>query len=92
MKGIGGTQRALVSAVIQIPFRDLAIIIDVHFLRLESIIPTLLSMKYMVTNGLDISIQGCYMSLEGRRQKLSMQNYFLIHQWKKYDAPYVIYT
>lgn len=54
VKVIGGPQRAIGTAMINIPFRDLEIIIDVHFMVIKDDIPTLLFMREMVTNGLDI--------------------------------------
>lgn len=56
--GIGGTSRATGVAVMQVPFKELDVVVDILFLVLKDVIPTLLSMKGMLNNGLDISIQG----------------------------------
>lgn len=35
----------------------------------------------MLTNGLDISIQGRYIIFNNKKQYLKLENYFLIHEW-----------
>ena len=92
VRGIGGCSIAIGEARVQIPFKDLGIIIDVKFLILKDKIPSLLSMKDMLDNGLDLSIQGRYITLGNRKQDLHFQNYFLIHRWMPHEQPYVFYT
>lgn len=55
--GIGGEQTPSGSAKIQIPFKNLHIIVDVHFLILSNDIPTLMSMKELIQNDLDIYLK-----------------------------------
>lgn len=90
--GIGGSQSAVGMAMIQIPFRDLELIIDVWFTVINQDVPTLLSMRDMVTNGLGISIQKCHVHFRGRVHQLGMRNFFLIHTWAPTDMPFVMYT
>lgn len=54
MSGIGGRQEFLGMVVIQIPFKDHHLVIDVNFMIIKDNFPTLLSMRDMVTKGLDI--------------------------------------
>lgn len=54
--------------------------------------PTLLSMKDMLDNNLDISIEECFVKFQGLRQTLTMDNYFLVHRWTVKDLPYAFYT
>lgn len=49
--------------MIQNLFKRLDIVIDIDFLVVEEIIPNLLSMKDVLDNELDISIQERYLSL-----------------------------
>lgn len=55
--GIGVSEASLGTAIIPIPFKDLNILIDVTFQIINSYIPTLLIMKDVHENGLDVSIQ-----------------------------------
>lgn len=72
---------------IQIPFTYLEVKIDVQFLMITEDIPSLLSMKDVVENGLEISIQGIFVSLGLKCHKLAMENYFLIHRWSLEPLP-----
>lgn len=55
-------------------------------------VSTLLSMKYMVENGWDISIQGRYVRLGAWQHPLLMENYFLVRRWKPTDLHCILYT
>lgn len=92
IRGIGGVQKAVWVVRVQIPFDGLRTVIDVDFLIIEDDFPTLLSMKYMVTNGLDISLQRRCMKLGKPTHPLSMENFFLIHRWDEEAVPHVLYT
>lgn len=72
----------------QIPFNDLRLIIYVDFLLISEDVPSLLSMKGLVENGLDISIHDNYVSLWRWKKRLKMSNYFLIHEWRPTDVPF----
>lgn len=50
-------------AMIQIPFTDLRAVMDVNFLIIDEDIPSLLSLRDMYKNWMDLSIQGMYISL-----------------------------
>lgn len=54
--------------------------------------PTLLSMKYEIGDGLDISVQGRYASLRPGLHPLSMEDYFLIHRWEPVDTDFAFNT
>lgn len=90
--GIGRRNKAVGTALIQIPFKDLKAIIYVEFIILSGQITTLLSMKYMMTNELDISIQVFHVSCGNRTQQLEMRNYFSIYIWTPADMDFLFYT
>lgn len=89
---IGGRRTAIGPALIQIPFVSLGIIIDVDFLIFSEPVPSLLSMKDMVLNGLDISIQRRQVTLREHSQDIDMENFFLIHRWRPEDLTCLLYT
>ncbi len=92
ISGIGGNSKAVGTAMIPIPFTDLNLVIDVEFTIMKDNVPTLLSMKDMKDNGLDLSIQKEELYYKHLTQQLSMENYFLIHRWGKGDIAYSLYT
>lgn len=71
MKGIGRAGTVLVDARIQAPFIGLGLIIDVNFSILEEDAPSLLYNKYILYNGLDISLQGRYSHIGSKRHPLA---------------------
>lgn len=60
--GVGGRQNGIGISTIQIPFTQLNLLVDVPFPIIPTDVPTLLSMRDMVINGLDISIQVKYLT------------------------------
>lgn len=56
VQGIGGRRTSVGTALIEIPFTHLHLLIDVNFLIILEEVPSLLSLKDMADNGLDISI------------------------------------
>lgn len=91
-KETGGTNKSAVLMVIQRPFKELDVVIDVTFLMIERNVSTLFPRKDMLENGLNISIQWWYVWSGPRRYRLEMENYFLIHKCTPEDAPYVFHT
>lgn len=81
IKGIGVKAASIGNVLIQVPIKYVDVFIDVLFMVLGEDIPALLSMKDMRNNGIEISLQGLYVSLGDRCQPLTMENYFLIHRW-----------
>jgi len=79
--GIGGTTESLGTAVVPIPFKDLDLVADVRFRILKNNCPTLLCLRDMIENGLDISIQDQTISYD-----------FLKHKWTMGDVSYAMYT
>lgn len=57
IRGIGGSCDSIGDAEIQIPSRNFGILIELKFLHLTENLPTLLSMKEMLQNELDLSNQ-----------------------------------
>lgn len=90
--GIGGSRIPIGSVSMQIPFTALDLVIDVEFIVLEESVPTLMSMKDMISNGLHISIQHKYICFGMKKQALKFENYFLIHKWSPADLQYALYT
>lgn len=68
-----------------IPFTYLGIIIDAELIVQKEVVPTLISMKDMVVNGLDISTKERYICWEKKKQKLQLEKYFLIHELSPSD-------
>lgn len=92
VKVISGTRKSIGSAMIQIPFPAVCIIIDVEFLIMSGNVPTLQSMRDMLVNNLEVSILGRTIRCGDMSQPLGMENYFLIHTWSLDDLRYVLYT
>lgn len=89
---IGGRRTSIGAALLQIPFRDLRLIIDIHFLIIPDDIPSFLSMNDMADNGLDIYIRAWHIRFGSLAHSLRMVNYFLIENWGPPDMPFVLYT
>lgn len=92
IQGIGGRMKSIGTAIVQIPVRQLQLIIDLEFLVIPDDIPYLWSMKYMVHNGTNIRIQHHHDRLGDHIHKLSMENYFLSHRWSRTSMPFSFYT
>jgi len=90
--GIGGMSGAVGTASIPIPFVDLGIVIDVKFKILRDSCPNLLSLRDMIVNKLDISIQDKTVSFRHKIQSLLFENDFLKHKWSPEDMSYALYT
>lgn len=72
--GLGGFQSGIGRVRIQIPFPALRLVIDVDFLVVRQDIPALLSVKDMIDNGIDISIENKCAYHNGLTQPLSLVN------------------
>lgn len=70
----------------------MGLIIDVNFLLMKGRLLTLLCMKDMISNVLDISIQNRTITYHGRTQELVLENYFLVYKWGVRDVTYALYT
>ncbi len=92
LHGIGGNSSPIGTANIPVPFRDLNLVIDVRFQIVKDNVPSLLCMKDMLDNGLDISILDSEIRYKHLSQPLELKNYFLIHKWKRGDIGYSLYT
>lgn len=90
--GVGGVVKALGLVKLQIPFAGLHLVLDVDFLVIDKEIPTMMCLRDMYENDLDISIQEKYVSYGELRYPLNTENYFLTHRWVKSDMPFVLYT
>lgn len=88
IRGLNSKNPAIGTAVITIPFSELDIWLDVKFRIMEFDCPSLLSMKDMVDNGLDISIQKKWVSYKHKRKEPVFENYFLIHRWNASDLSF----
>ena len=86
--GLGSRNQTIGTALVTVPFSDLDLWIDVKFRIVNTKCPTLLSLKDMIQNGLDISIQERTISFKHKRQSLTFENYFLIHRWRSQDMSF----
>lgn len=78
--GLNSNNPAIGTATMAIPFYDLDLWIDVEFGIMEFDCPSLLSMRDMVNNGLDISLQNKWVSYKHKFQDIAFENYFLVHR------------
>lgn len=92
LRTIGARRTSIGTALIQLPFTHLHIVIDLYFLVILEEVPLLLCMKDMVDNGLDINIEDHPVSVGNQVHRLKMMNYFLIHQCSPTDMPFTLYT
>lgn len=92
LQGIGGIRIPTGTARIQIPLTALNQIAHVDFQILKGNVETFLSMREIVVNEVKISIQRRHTRFGGLTQKLSMENYFIIHRWRKHDLPHALYS
>lgn len=92
ISGIGGSSQTLGSAVVPVPFKGLDLVVDIKFQIMRDCVPTLLSLKDMLDNELDISIQDREITFCGKSHKLLLENYFLIHRWGREDIHYVLFS
>lgn len=54
--------------------------------------PSLLSNRDLIDNGLGIRLQGGYLHVGDSKQPLTLDNYFFIYKWDARSIPYVLYT
>lgn len=85
---IGGTKNAIGTTTIPIPFNDLQLVIYVQFQIIPGNGPNLLSMKDMIENCLEISIQKLQVMYKHPIQPLTFQDYFLVQKWEPDDLYY----
>lgn len=90
--GIGGVKKAICEATIQITFLEMGITIDVKWLIFRESIPSLMSMKDMIDNKLDLSFQGRHLKFAGKLQPMKPINYLKIHECIPDNQPYIIYS
>lgn len=91
-RGIGGRSKSLGEVFIQVPSVDLNLIIGVKFSILQDDLPSLLSNKDLLDNGLDTSLQEAFLFINDRQKSLILYNYFFIHRWNSSSIPNFMYT
>lgn len=84
--------KAVGAVTIQVPFKELEIVIDVWSLLLKEHIPTLPSMKDMIDNDLGNFVQGDSASKWPSRHLPSMEDYFLILDWEPVYTNFASYN
>lgn len=82
VKSTGGRRQVVGTALIQVPFKKLGIVLEIYFMILTGHVLALLCQKDLYRNGVDISIFRFKAKCEGREQNLEMVDYFLVHNWK----------
>ena len=93
MKGLGGNVRTIGSANIPIPLKNIRVIIDIKFhIIMQSTVPSLLSNRDMIVNGLDLDIQEPCLIFEGKKEPLELKDFFLIYNWSPEEVSYSLYT
>lgn len=74
MAGTDGTRTSIGVVTVQTQIKQFRVVIDVTFLVMEDIVPTLLFMNDMLDNGLYKSVQEQNVSIGPRRQPREMEN------------------
>lgn len=80
--GTRGRHSSVGSALIQIPFQNRRVVIDLDVLLLVNDIAIRLVMRDIVNNGLDVSIQRTYITPVSRRQNVKYLTYLLVVEWE----------
>lgn len=68
---------------------NLGIVIDLRFQIIATKIPTLLCVKDMIENGLDISIKYPVVKMGDKEQRIQLGNYLLVHRWYPNNVQFV---
>lgn len=55
-RGIGGNRKYVGKVLLQVPFKCLGVVIDIYFMLLEGKVPTIMCLKDLYRNGMDISV------------------------------------
>ncbi|CDF37987.1 unnamed protein product [Chondrus crispus] len=93
VSGFGGSKRgSLGSAIIPVPFVDLNVVLHVKFQIFSHNSPSLLCLRDMREGGLDISVQKLSISYKHRNQSVSLENDFMVHNWKSEDVVNSLYS
>lgn len=92
IKGSCGRTSSIGNVIVQVPFKYLNVVYQYALYGNRERYPSLLSVHNMLNNGLDISIQVCYLSLEEWREPLTVKKYFLTHSRSSAGVTYVLYT
>lgn len=93
VSGFGGSKRgSLGSAIIPVPFVDLNVVLHVKFQIFSHNSPSLLCLRDMREGGLDISVQKLSISYKHRSQSVSLENDFMVHNWKSEDVVNSLYS
>lgn len=71
---------------------ELDILLDIMFQIVDVNVPTLLEMKDIVDNGLEISFQDQLVKYGNEEKRLAFENYLLIHRWCPGDENFIFYT
>lgn len=77
-------------AVISTPFQDFDLVVGVKFRTINLECPSQLSLKDMIVNNLDISIQDKSVTFKHKLQGLLFENDFLVHRWKFKNIEYAM--
>lgn len=91
VKSIGASSTLVGIVVIQVPCKCLYVIIAISIVAIKENVQTLLSMREIVDSCMKISRQRKCVSVEERRDSLTMCNYFLIDTLYPADVRYTLY-
>ena len=81
------------SSNIPIPLKNVGMILDIKFhISMQRTVPSLLSNRDMIVNGLDISIKEPFLIFEGKKEPSELTNFFIIYDWSPEVASYSLYT
>lgn len=77
---------------LQIPFKDVYLVLDVKFIVIKEPVPKFISMQDMIVNGLEVSIQKHLITCGSRSQRLCLEKVFLIDRWTRKDMKFICFT
>ena len=92
LNGLGGRQTPIGTVTIPITSKHPKLVMDVKFCIINNHIYTLLSMKDMLDNGIDLSIKRRTMFHKHKEHQLALENYFPLHRWDRGDMTYSHHT
>lgn len=78
--GIGGSKQSVRSAIVKIPFQDMGMVIEVNFSLLSDCVPSIIPMKYIIDNNLELSVQNQSIVYATIVHPIIMRNYLLMHR------------
>lgn len=89
VNGIGGCQKSIGVATINVPFPQLNVFCDIEFYIIDNdATPTLWSLRDLKSSGIDLSIQKNQLTYMNQSCDLEFENDLLVYRWNSYQVFY----